>query len=147
VNFSNTSRIHFSANNTSFRPFKPMGLSAHRQQHIDTQTHKSEDSRSLANIKTSLQTGTKTESGGEETTLYGRHFHIRTGTAATGNAQSLIYVARLVVAHVPAGCMYVQTQRCLSYPHIFICTNFYFFGHTLLAMALCLCVTGRSNGQ
>ena len=30
VNFSHTSRIQFSANNTSFRPFTPMGLSAHR---------------------------------------------------------------------------------------------------------------------
>jgi len=34
LHFSRTSRIHFS----SFRPFKPMGLSAHR--HIDTQKWK-----------------------------------------------------------------------------------------------------------
>jgi len=42
VNFSHTSQIHFSANNTSFRPFKPMGLIAHRQtlRHTDTQKWK-----------------------------------------------------------------------------------------------------------
>jgi len=40
VNFSHTSRIHFSAINTSFRPFKPMELSAHRQAHTDTQKWK-----------------------------------------------------------------------------------------------------------
>jgi len=54
VNFSHTSRIHFSANNTSFRPFKPTGLSAHRNiKQTDTQTHKSENSRpiSLVDIK------------------------------------------------------------------------------------------------
>jgi len=39
VNFSHTSRIHFSANNTSFHPLKRMGLNAHRQK--DTQIHKS----------------------------------------------------------------------------------------------------------
>ena len=55
VNFSYTSRIHFSANNTSFRPFKSMGLSAHRHtnRHTDTQ---SENSISLADIKISYAT-------------------------------------------------------------------------------------------
>jgi len=38
LNFSRTSRIHFSANNTSFCPFRPMGLSVHR--HTDTQKWK-----------------------------------------------------------------------------------------------------------
>ena len=42
VNFSHTSRIHFSTNSTSFCPFKPMGLRAHRHtgRHTDTQKWK-----------------------------------------------------------------------------------------------------------
>jgi len=40
VNFSHTSRIHFSANNMSFRPFKPMGLSAHRRTHRHRQSRR-----------------------------------------------------------------------------------------------------------
>jgi len=41
VNFSQTSRIHFSANNTSFRPFKPMDwVRGHTHTQTDTQKWK-----------------------------------------------------------------------------------------------------------
>ena len=40
VNFLHTSQMHFSANNTSFCPFKPMGLSAHRHADRHTNTQK-----------------------------------------------------------------------------------------------------------
>ena len=40
VSFSHTSRIQFSANNTSFRPFKPMGMLTDTGGHTDTQKWK-----------------------------------------------------------------------------------------------------------